>query len=283
MLGTFDSRNLKKSLANLCIFLLVLGVIFSPFVFMILWREHQINNPAQLINRGHPKILEMTAEFENMVPENATTEETLYLLERYVYRKIPYDYAFSIFPPPLQTIDDIMVRMTATCWGRALVGYCILKNMGHDVYVVGTYAGNHHFWLRVYESESYRETFLVGGRREPWVMFNELNVYWSSPLDELYKTFFEGFEVGFIGMVEELALGSFYCGIPIVASAIYILVSKRNRKFITYVGAVTGALIVAVASGCIGVVNARLMLLPIIVAGGVYLRILNRKTRKLKG
>jgi hypothetical protein len=220
----------------------------------------------------------MTAEFENEVPENTDVAETLNLLERYVYREIPYDYTFNIFPSPYATVDDVMERMTATCWGRALVGYCILKNMGHDVYVAGSYVDG-HWWLRLYENGRYFETFTVGEPRDPWVEFNEKNVRWGSHLDEIGRAFLEGFEIRYWTISFADLFVSFLLAAPIALAAVYILVWKKNTSFSVYLSVTVGAWIAVAVFRYVSIISWRMMLPVFIAIGGIYLRILHLKIK----
>ena len=272
LIGTFSVRRLKRSMINLCIFLFVLGLIFSPVIILMIKQTHELNNPSSLINRRHSKILDMTAEFENKITEEMETEDVLISLHRYIRNEIPFGVAgFSLSTP---TTDEVMEKMIATCWGRALVGYSILKNMGYNVYVLNGFV-DRHSWLRVYEDGSFLEAFTVDRPVRPWVMFNESSTMWISPSEELRRAFFEGFPVGYIlGGAWELVVGSALFAVPACAGSIYILISKRRTRFLAYLAAVFGALGVTIAFGCIGIVNMRFMPLLIIVAGGLYLRLL---------
>ena len=64
---------------------------------------------------------------------------------------------------------------------------------------------------------------------------------------------------------------------PIGAGAIFILLINGNRNLVTYFVAVMISAIVAIITGSIGVITQALIPLPIIIAGGIYLRILNWK------
>jgi hypothetical protein len=276
LIGTFNVHERKKSLIDLCVFLLLFGVILSPIITLAVREKYRMDNPSQLINREHPKIQEMTAEFRGMIGENETTKAVLNRLEDYVYARIPYSSSFSFFPfsPLFPTTDEVMAKMTSNCRGRALAGYCILKNMGYDVQVA---AGEGHAWLRVHENGSYLETFLAGRYREPWLIFNEAETRWVySTTDELYEIFFESFRVN---DYMDFAIITIIFGVPVGAGAIHILISKRNRRFRVYLAAIGGALAVAIAIGLLGILIGGLMWLPIAVAGGLYLRVLNQKIK----
>ena len=66
---------------------------------MVIKGKHELENPSLLINRSHPKILEMTAEFENKVSEDMETRDVLTSLQNYIWDEIPFGstgFSFSI-------------------------------------------------------------------------------------------------------------------------------------------------------------------------------------------
>ncbi len=274
LLGTFNPRAIQKSLVRLCIFLFVLGLFFSPVLISLAMEKHKLNHPEMLIDRNHPKILEMTQEFQETYaysPED--TQMVLDKVQDYVYKKIPYDY----YRPPFffPTTQEVVSKMTTDCRGRAIIGYSILKNLDYDVYIVAGLSGGSHAWLGVYdETESYTEGFLWAGRSKskPWVTFNESHVKWSSPTDQLYTIFFQGF---YLDRIVEILISSLFFVVPIGAGVIFILLLNRNRKFMAYFLAIVIASIVVLLSGSLGIINQTLMPLPIIIASGIYLRLLS--------
>lgn len=275
LIGTFNFHEPKKSLIDICVFLLVFGVILSPVIFYTIREKYRIDNPSQLINREHPKIQEMTAEFQAMIGENRATSTVLSNLKSYVYEKIPYEASITSLSFP--TTDEVMTKMTSDCRGRALVGYSILKNMGYDVYVVAGAGGGiggfgGHAWLRVYENGNGLETFLAKERRV-WIMFNESGTQWYMSIDQLGGLFLESFSVG--GVIGIIGITIIF-GVPVGAGVIHILISKRNRRFRVHLAAIGGALAVAIAIGLLGILIGGLMWLPIAVTGGLYLRVLKK-------
>ena len=274
IIGTFNPTQIKNSLTKLCIFLFILGLFFSPVLISLALEKHKLNHPELLIDRNNSKILEMTQEFKKNYEYNPEdTKMVLDTVQDYVYKKIPYDY----YRPPFffPTTHEVMSKMTTDCQGIAIVGYAILKNLGYDVYIVTGFGGGTHAWLRVYDDTgSYTEGFLWAGhsRSKPWVIFNESEVRWSSPADQLHSIFLQGF---YLDRIIEILITSLFFVVPIGAGAVFILLLNRNRNFMVYFLAIVIAAIVALFSGSIGIINQTLMPLPIIIVGGIYLRVLS--------
>lgn len=272
LIGTFNPKQIKKSLSRVCVFLFILGIVFSPVLILLMIEKYELSHPWLLVDSQHPKMLEMTKEFQlNYTYPANNTKIVLDVVEDYVYEKIPYEY--YRLPFFLPTTQEIASNMESVCVGRAFVGYSILKNMGYDVYMVTSFAGGTHAWVRVYEPDgSYNEDFTSSSISKPWVIFNESEVYWTSSMDQLNTVFFYGFKIP--DTITFLLTCLFFLA-PIGAGAIFILLSNRNRNFITYLSSIIIAAIVALASGSIGITNYILMPLPIIMAGGIYLRIIS--------
>ncbi len=293
LIGSFDLKQIPKSFARLCIFLFLLGVIASPILFSLTVEKYRLNHPASLLDRNNPEIIEMTNEFDDLVFDFNNTEEVLNELEDYVYEKIPYYWVpFSPYP----TTEEVISKMNSDCKGRAVIGYSILKNLGYDVDIVYSFGG--HAWLKVYEDNSYFETFLVPRKYEPWVIFNEEEVKWEPSLSQISR-----FLVGGIYMMEYIPdipplPSSLFDSIrkiketsgmnlidfatplpfalPILALAIFILFISKEGKIKNYILAIFAGIIVVSISGVVGVIINRMLLpLPIIIASGIYLRILS--------
>jgi hypothetical protein len=61
---------------------------------------YKINNPETIIDLNHPKIIEMTEEFQNRYEyDEEDYEKILAELRDYVYEKIPYGTGYPyVFP-----------------------------------------------------------------------------------------------------------------------------------------------------------------------------------------
>jgi len=105
------------------------------------------NNPETIIDLNHPKIIEMTEEFQNRYEyDKEDYEKILVELRDYVYEKIPYGTGHPYVFPSTQ---DVFSGKNSDCRARALVGFSILKNMGYDAYIVCGVVNDVHAWIRI--------------------------------------------------------------------------------------------------------------------------------------
>ncbi|HEC87135.1 MAG TPA: hypothetical protein ENI49_04635 [Thermoplasmatales archaeon] len=222
-------------------------------------------------------------------------------LEDFVYSKFPYSLKFDLrgiyaFP----TVDDVVNSRNSDCRGRAIVGYCILKNLGYDdVYIVGSFTG-HHVWLRIYLDEVYYEDFLVPGCRDILVMFNEEKVIWTSPFEELpyifltgvyqqdyliayypdfIRNFYNATGINFIDVLSPLPFI-----IPVFATCIFTCLTRGETRIKKHLLILVGGLVVVIISGYSCVILTRfLLILPIAFMSGIYIRVVNWKIMKESG
>ena len=276
LIAIFSPTQVANSLTRLCIFLFIFGLLFFPILISLGMEKHKLNNPELIIDSNNPTISKMASEFQLTYTDDLDdTEMVLNLVQDYVYDKYPYQCGHPyIFP----TTEETVSREDADCRGRALIGYGILKEMGYDVYIVAGIVDGPHAWIRVFENGIWKDAFLMSENRpnfKPMIIFNEHESKWGSPLKQLYGALFYGFDqpnslILFISLL--------FFVIPAGIGAIFILFLNKNKKIMVYFSAIVVALIVTFLAGLVGIILGHaLMLLPVIIFGGIYLRILNQK------
>lgn len=275
ILATFNPLHLRRSITRLCIFLFLIGLFMSPFLVSIGVETYKLSNPETIIDLDHPKIIEMTEEFQNLYEYDEEDYEKLLLeLKNYVYEKIPYKTGHPYIYP---TIQDVFSGKNSDCRARALIGFSILRNMGCDAYIVGGIVDVPHAWIRIYrEDGSYVDGFESEEKKSdftPFIIFNENSANWNNPLDQLFGMVFYGFfYTDKQELVNTITLIFF---IPVSAVAIFLLLTHKNRNIVLYLLSIGISFGVPFTSGMLLYENQMLVTLPIILICGFYLRIFN--------
>lgn len=276
LIATFNPMHIKRSLTRFMIFIFLFGLFTSPVLISFCIETYKLNNPEIIIDLDHPKIIEMTEEFQNKYEYDEEDYETIMAnLKDYVYEKIPYELGhLYVFP----TINDVFSGKNSDCRARALVGFSILKNMGYDAYIVNGVIDTPHSWIRILrEDGTYTDGFEIEEKRsdfEPLVVFNENEASWNNPLNQLYGIVFYGFYYPWskIDLVNSITLIFL---LPVSAVAIFLLLIYKNRNILLYLLTIGVSVIIPYSSGFFLHENSSIVVLPIILICGLYLRILN--------
>ncbi len=132
-----------------------------------------------------------------------------------------------------------------------------------------------HAWIRVLKGGEHHDIFLLDNNRpdhEPLVIVNEFKSQWSSPYEQLSGIIFHGF----YGPDKRLLIiSSLFFIIPIGAGSIFIVLLNRNTNALIYVVVIVVSGILVLISGLVMIENEMLRPISYIIAGGIYLRILN--------
>ena len=237
LIATFNPMHIRRSLTRFIIFLFLLGLFSSPILVSFAMETYKINNPETIIDLNHPKIIEMTEEFQNRYEyDEEDYEKILAELRDYVYEKIPYGTGHPYVFPSTQ---DVFSGKNSDCRARALIGFSILKNMGYDAYIVCDVVNDVHAWIRIFrEDGTYIDGFDWRDKRpdfEPFVVFNENEASWSNPLGQISGILFHGFYSVMISNLVNWVTLIFF--LPVSAVAIFLLLiyrTYRTRNIIPY-------------------------------------------------
>lgn len=276
IIGIFNPKKIKESLTKLCIFLFIIGLIFTPIIISLSIEKNKLNNPTTIINRDKPEIKELTNQFKQIQDIDwNNTQNMLYKLQNFVYSNYPYKIGhLYIFP----TTDDVLTNKTSDCRARAIIGYSILTELGYNAYIACGVADGPHSWIRIYQNNSFIDGFKTSYRNspnfEPMVIFNEKESKWNPPLNQLYGYLFKGF---FYPWYNIHFLASLIFIIPILAIAIFILILNKTKKIKHHILTISITFLIVLTLGIYSQASERLIPFMFILIGGIFLRILNWK------
>lgn len=275
LIGTFNPMQIRNSLMRLFIFLCLLGLVFTPLFISFAVETHKLNHPELIIDSSDPVVLENSREFQEIYfsqIDGNNLSQLCSALEDFVYTRYPYEIGHVYLFP---TTRDVVSGKNSDCRGRALIGYGILEYLGYDAYIACGLVDGPHAWIRVLKDGEYYDTFLLDDNRpdhEPLVIVNEFKSQWSSPYEQLFGIIFHGFYVPDKAL---LIISSLIFIIPIGAGSIFIVLQNRNTNAITYVAVIVISGILVLIPGLVMIENEMLRPISYIIAGGIYLRILN--------
>jgi hypothetical protein len=273
LIGTFDPAKLKKSLFLLFIFLFLIIVIFSPICFYLysITEEFHLNNKIDPVYH-HPEIIEMTNEFHNLtIYDKDDYQNIVNEIEEYVAIRISYAAQEEFL-----STTEVLSKMEASCFGRALIGYTILKNLNYNVYIVYSATVN-HTWLRIYDNDTYYESYSPPQKyTRPLIRFNEKELDIVESADTLYGLFINGI---YKEELENYGFVNFDFSFPffllLFFTITFILIKENERKIINYIIFWVIAFVV-----CYSTVELNLLynefLFPVlwIIVSGIFLRII---------
>lgn len=108
---------------------------------------------------------------------------------------------------------------------------------------------------------------------EPYVVFNENEASWSNPLGQISGILFHGFySLMRSNLVNWVTLIFF---LPVSAVAIFLLLIYRIQNIILYLLVIGLSALLPYSAGILLYEGQALVILPIILLCGIYLRILN--------
>lgn len=146
-------RTLKR--AGLKLALLAAVVLFAlyPNPVLLVRQVHHLLNMEQLIQPDLPAMPEINREIDRLIETNTPALTEFKAVERYVYRRIPYQYDWhgwanlDYWP----TAAEVWERKREDCDGRAVLAASILRARGHaEARLV---ANLQHVWVAVGTNE----------------------------------------------------------------------------------------------------------------------------------
>lgn len=289
-LSFFSHKNVLESIKKIFLSFFIIGLISSPLIIAFTVEIYRINNPDLIIDRTNSELIKLTEKFRLRLNENSKnnlndTRFVLRALERYIVDEISYSYRHIFFP----SIAEVLKSKSSDCRGRAIVAFAILKNLGYDAYIVAAFGGGTHAWVRVYgnnedtvriresisidanskSNKYFDEILTVPYVKKSWVIFNENEIYWDSPFNQLYTIFRYGFNVENLLIAGATTLFFLW---PIILIGILIFIFKKIQDFRKYFLMILGATVVVLVSGLWGIFSLTILPLPIMLGGGLYLR-----------
>lgn len=141
--------------AGLKLALLAAVVLFAlyPNPVLLVRQVHHLLNMEQLIQPGLPAMPEINRDIDQLIATNTPALTEFKAVERYVYRRIPYQYDWhgwanlDYWP----TAAEVWERKREDCDGRAVLAVSILRARGYPE--ARLVANLQHVWVAVGTNE----------------------------------------------------------------------------------------------------------------------------------
>jgi len=154
---------------------LTVFVVCFPYPNLFLRHLRHWSNPNALIEPHAPALQPWIAELRPDLPADLPPREALKRIERFVYKKVPYEWDWNTWglSDYLPTVVEVIEMGKEDCDGRAVVAASLLQNFGFKSQIVTDFS---HVWVKTEQGE------LMGpGRRQAVVATDRgLEFHWQA-------------------------------------------------------------------------------------------------------
>ncbi|MGD2108730.1 MAG: transglutaminase domain-containing protein [Phycisphaerae bacterium] len=135
------------------IFGLTVLVVCFPYPTRLVSHIRHWQDPSALIDPNATVVESLVAELRPQLSGEATAREVLDQVERFVCRKVPYDWDWNTWGTAdyLPTVEEVFESGREDCDGRAVVAASILKNLGYEAQLVSDFM---HVWVKTDRGET---------------------------------------------------------------------------------------------------------------------------------
>lgn len=130
----------------------ILAVCF-PHPGVLLRHVQHWRDPNALIEPEAEALQPLMAELNERLSDELSAEETLKVVERFVYERIPYRWDWETWGNAdyLPTVTETIERGHEDCDGRAVVAASMLAKLGFEARIVTDFA---HVWVKTKRGET---------------------------------------------------------------------------------------------------------------------------------
>lgn len=136
----------------------VLAVCF-PHLPRLVRHIERWRSPNRLIEAHSPALDPLIAELEPLVAAAESRTEALRIVQRYVYRRLPYAWDWEVWGNAdyIPTVAEAVAAGREDCDGRAVVAASLLRRLGYQADLMTDFV---HVWVRT----EYGDTMSPGQR-----------------------------------------------------------------------------------------------------------------------
>jgi hypothetical protein len=126
--------------------LAVLAVCF-PYPQRLVKHVARWSNPNRLVEADAAALQPLVREFNELIADGPSPEETLIRAERFVYEKVPYAWDWETWGVAdfIPTVSETIEKGREDCDGRAVIAASLLTAVGIPAEIVTDFA---HVWVR---------------------------------------------------------------------------------------------------------------------------------------
>lgn len=135
------------------IFGLTLLFVCFPYPARLVRHLQRWSDPNSLIEPNNVDLQPLLEELRLQIGDDSSPKETLSLVERFVYRKIAYDWDWNVWGMSdyIPTVSEVLEKGREDCDGRAVLGASILANLGFKAELVTDFS---HVWVKTDKGET---------------------------------------------------------------------------------------------------------------------------------
>jgi len=132
---------------------LTLLIVCFPYPRVLLRHISHMLAPSMLIEPEAPLLAPLLEEVEPQLRDVPPGKEALKIVERYVYKKLPYDWDWRIWGTAdyLPSVGEALTMGREDCDGRAVVAASILAHFGYEPELVTDFT---HVWVKTNKGET---------------------------------------------------------------------------------------------------------------------------------
>jgi hypothetical protein len=135
------------------VFALTVLVVCFPYPTRL--REHlrHWRDPNALVEPDAPTLQPLVDELRSELGGNSPSPETMRTVERFVLRRIPYEWDWNTWGMAdyLPTVAEVLEKGREDCDGRAVVAASLLRSCGFEATIVTDFA---HVWVKTDHGEA---------------------------------------------------------------------------------------------------------------------------------
>lgn len=141
-------------------------LVCFPYPNLFVRHLRHWRNPNALIEPDAPALQPWVAELRPDLPADLPPGETLKRIERFVYKKVPYEWDWNTWGlgDYLPTVTELIEMGKEDCDGRAVVAASLLRHFGFKAQIVTDFS---HVWVKTDQGE------LMGPGRRKAVVFTD--------------------------------------------------------------------------------------------------------------
>lgn len=127
-------------------FLIALFVVCFPRPLLFVEHVRRWKNPNVLVNPQSPALDPLAAEVQNLIPPDATPAEVLKIVEKYVLKRITYEWDWNNWGNAdyIPTVEEALEKGSEDCDGRAVVAASLLGRLGVPAQIATDFS---HVWV----------------------------------------------------------------------------------------------------------------------------------------
>jgi len=157
---------------------LTLLAVCYPYPGVLVRQLSRIGDPDRLVDPHAPSLQPLLDELRPQLADDPAPREALKRVERFVYRKVPYDWDWNVWGVSdyWPTVEEVLAMGREDCDGQAVVAASLLRGLGFDAHLAGSLV---HMWVETAHGDAMSPT----GRKSMVATDDGLRFNWEALAD----------------------------------------------------------------------------------------------------